>query len=94
MSGDQLRDEGIARVLDNNEAWRQSFFAAADTVLARDGQVTSEAVLEICGPPPGHFNAIGGAMRRFAIHRKLHNGGYIKSTRPKCHSTVIIVWTR
>lgn len=93
-TAEQLRDEGIAQVLANNEVWRQSFFNTADTVLNRDGSVNSEIVVEICGYPPGHPSAIGGAMRAFAKARGLWKTSYVNSSRPSSHAAVIAIWSK
>lgn len=91
-TGDQLRDEGIAKVTANNEDWMSKFFAAAEKVLAKDGEVTSESIVAVCGYPDGHSSAIGAAMRALARKLKLSKTGYINATSPKSHSAVIAVW--
>lgn len=90
--GERRRDEGIERVLSNNESYRVRFFEAADAILIKDGCVTSDGVVQVCGMPDGHPSAIGGAMRAYAMRRGLKKVGYVNSTRPSCHAAVVAVW--
>lgn len=93
-TGEQLRDAGIEQVLGNNQNWRDAFDAAAAAILARTGEVTSDAVVQVVGMPIGHPSAVGGAMRRFAVANKLSVVRYVKSTRPSCHAAIVAVWAK
>jgi hypothetical protein len=94
FNGPALRDAGITKVLSNNEDYAQAFDAAAGTILDRQGSVTSEEVVHLVGMPTGHPNAVGAAMRRFALANDLKILLYRKSARPSCHSAIIAVWTQ
>lgn len=92
LSGEQLRDKGIKKVLSNNQEWKDSFYAAAEKILSEDGEVNAESVVAVCGRPDGHSNAIGAAMRSFAKKRKLHKASYVKAESPSRHAAVIAIW--
>lgn len=90
--GEYLRDQGIKKVIDNNESYKERFHAAAAEILAENGTVTSLDVVDRIGMPSGHANAVGASMRSFASKNKLRVSQYIKSERPSCHAAVIAVW--
>lgn len=90
--GEQLRDTGIEQVLSGKDAYKQEFDEVADMILKCKGRVTAPDVTEIVGMPPGHRNAIGAAMRRFALARGLTIVEYIKCNRPERHAGRIAVW--
>lgn len=92
LSGELLRDAGIATVLENNAAYRKRFASAAEVILGHEREVTSDAVVRMIGMPSGHPNAVGGAMRSFAIANSLAVRRYIKTTRPSGHARIIAVW--
>ena len=89
-----LRDEGIARVLSHTiDSWKVEFANTADRILDENGSVTADDVICRIGYPPNHSNAIGGAMRKFAVRRNLICT-YEKSTRASRHAAVIARWWR
>jgi len=94
FTGSQLRDKGIAKVLSHNEEWREKFFTAARNILQHSDTITAEDVVDVIGMPSGHCNAVGGAMRAFAIRDGLVNKGYVKSRKPSRHSAVVGAWGR
>lgn len=92
LSGEQLRDKGVKKVLSNNQDWKDSFNKAAGEILKDKGQVDAESVLDVVGFPNGHRNAVGAAMRVFAMKNKLHKASYVKCERPSRHAAVIAIW--
>jgi hypothetical protein len=94
--GERRRDEGIAKVNGNaDEEWAEAFERRGVMLLAagRD-RITSEDIIAGIGLPPGHRNAIGAAMRGFAVRHNLRNIGTIKSARIARHAGRITVWER
>ena len=99
--GDKLRDEGIERVLEKKddevlansmEAWKRAFDSTAQAIVKTSDSVTAEEVLFRIGYPPGNPNAVGAAMRRFAIKNGLVRKSFENSTRPSRHSGSVIRW--
>ena len=86
LDGAALRDQGIKKVLSNNEGYKERFCAAAERQLAMAGSVTAEDIVDEIGLPEGSRNAIGAAMRSFALRNSLIIARYVKSTRPSRHA--------
>jgi hypothetical protein len=91
-TGAQLRDSGIKRVLRGKDEWLGNFTAAAEKILKRNGCVTSADVVNIIGHPPGNQNAIGGAMRGFAVANKLTAISYDRALSPTRRAGIVCVW--
>jgi hypothetical protein len=91
-TGTELRDEGMELALWGSGDWQDGFNAAAETLLARNGQLTSADVVAIVGPPPGSSNAIGAAMRSFAVAQKLKPIGYGKATSASRRAGAVAIW--
>lgn len=94
FSGPALRDAGITKVLSNNEDYKDGFRAAALSILRVHGAVTSEDVVSLIGMPDGSPNAVGAAMRAFAVTEGLQIANYRKSATASRHAGIIAVWTR
>lgn len=94
FEGEARRDVDIFKVLHISESWRDQFFAEADRLLLDRGHITSMDVLEVVGCPDGNQNAIGAAMRTFAVRNGLVIRNYIKSERPSRHAARVAVWVR
>ena len=89
--GQQLKDAGCDRVYENtSEAWKQSFFAQAEQMLARNGSYTAEEIVTLVGQPH-HPNAIGAATRVFARDHKLIPT-YEPAKSPAAHARIITRW--
>jgi len=93
-TGTELRDEGMELALWGSGDWQDGFNAAAETLLARNGQLTSADVVAIVGPPPGSSNAIGAAMRSFAVAHGLKPIGYGKAPAASRHAGMVAIWGR
>lgn len=92
--GEWLKEKGIAQVSEHTpEAWKAVFKAVAAKILAQNGSVSSEEVLEVVGLPPAHKNSIGATMSSFARAEKL-KCSYEKSDRPSRHRAVVARWYR
>lgn len=97
LTGEQLRDSGIASVINHTpEVYRSRFI---DTVKAfpRGRLFTVEDVREVAGnpPPESHYNVMGGLMRT-AMSQKLivRTAERRKAKRPSLHASEIAVWRR
>ena len=90
-TGQQLKDAGCDRVYGNtSEGWKQSFFAQAEQMLARNGSYTAEEIVPLVGQPH-HPNAIGAATRVFARDHKLIPT-YEPAKSPAAHARIITRW--
>lgn len=94
--GERRRDEGTALVTAHtDEEWRGAFENYGGQLLrAGRTRITSEDIVAIVGLPPGHRNAIGAAMRAFALKHNLRNIGTAKAARVARHAGRITVWER
>lgn len=97
MSGAQLRDEGIALVMDNAAGWADEIEQAWRHWLRY--QAPPEFTLEqfrVWVTPhigePHHPNAWGGLAKRFA--RYIKPVGYTTSARPQAHARVTRIYRR
>lgn len=93
-TGTELRDEGMELSLWGKHDWQDNFNATAETLLNRNGQLTSADVVAVVGPPPGSSNAIGAAMRSFAVAHGLQPIGYGKATSASRRSGVVAIWVK
>lgn len=95
MIGEQLRDEGIDRVLsaDANEEWRDAAYRWMEALPI--GRIfTSNDLVEQIGMPPSP-NAVGAIMRAAGVQGITRNTGvYRKSARPSCHAAILALWVR
>jgi hypothetical protein len=101
--GEQLRDAGIHRVLEEKgsesaqeeiTAWKESFYEQARILLRSQGSITAEEVVGWVGYPPGHRNAIGAAMRTFAMRHRLVRAAFERAIRPTRHAGTVVRWKR
>lgn len=95
FKGASLRDQGCTKVLSKNREWQVCFDSAAEMLLSfcdTDG-ITSEDVVSKVGQPT-HPNAVGAAMRSFALRNHLVIDRYVKSSKPSRHASVIAVWRK
>jgi hypothetical protein len=97
QTGEQLRNEGIARVLSGRGAWRKAIEPHIERFLmSRIGDFMAEdlrAHLASEGLEPPHPNAMGGVI--FGLARKGYisrTGEYRKPTDPKSHVSMKPVW--
>ncbi len=94
--GERLRDEGIALVRSHTADEWQRYFERYGAFLLHSGRrrITSEDIVSQIGLPPGSRNAIGAAMRGFALKYNLRNVGTVKAARTARHAGRITVWER
>lgn len=92
--GEQLKEQGAAKVLQNNTAYKWMFWTEARWLLSMNTVVTSEDVTERMLEQPTHPNAIGACMRSFAKQNGLKVISYRKSTKPSRHAGLVAVWGR
>jgi hypothetical protein len=91
-SGEQLRDEGIDLVIGHNEDYKARFDSEAARQLAKNSRLIVTDITDVVGMPGGSRNAIGAAMRAFAVSHGLQIVGYRKSERAARHAGRIAVW--
>lgn len=93
FSGEALRDAGIARVLDHTpESWKNAALEAITSLATSGRGFTAEDVREIAGDPPGHYNAMGAAVRAAATRGLIRKVGFTKATRASLHATELALW--
>jgi hypothetical protein len=62
-TGEELRDEGIERVVGNTpESYREAFNKTAEEDPELPEWFTSEDITRRCGMPPNHPHAVGGLI--------------------------------
>lgn len=91
-TGTKLRDEGMQLALWGSGEWQADFNAAAETLLALHGQITSAEIVAVTGPPPGSSNAIGAVMRGFACAHGLKPIAYGKAPAASRHAGMVAIW--
>lgn len=97
-TGAELRDEGIAQVMDNAAVWSAEIGVAFNWWL--EHLAPAEFTLEQFRmfveahdmPPPHHPNAWGGLAKRFAD--RIQPVGFTTSTRPQAHARLTRTYKR
>lgn len=91
-TGEQLRDEGMARALsrDINREWKRAFVDAYCQAVMDGHPFTAADLLEVSGMPPGSPNVIG-AWFHSILKPDLDSGlvvylRMVRSTRPSRHA--------
>lgn len=93
MTGEQLKQEGIALVDGNNPTWmdRAVAFIAAQPF---GPQFTSDEIRASMGDSCPNPNCWGAAFHIAAKQGYIERVGYMKSGLKSAHSRVISVWRR
>ena len=85
--GEELRDEGIGRVVGNTpEEYRDLFRQAARDIIGEGKFLTSEDITSRCGMPPNHCHAVGGLMYGFVTSGIIEPVTDAKSQVPTSHA--------
>ncbi len=96
FTGDQLKEEGIERVLINNDKWKDRALEEIIYISHKQEKFTSDDVRQACFnimPKSGHaWGAIMSAAAKKGFIRK--TGTYIKSCIPSNHGHLNPEWTR
>lgn len=92
QEAERARDAGMKSALDNSGAWKHTAQAAIEYLAKTGKQFTAEDVREIAGDPPGHYNAMGAAIRAAAQRGSIRKVGFRKATRESLHATELAVW--
>lgn len=96
-AGDQLKEEGTARVIDNEQPQLVAILDRAIRELAATGQPftvedarnrAGEEALSMLRQP----NTVGAAFNRVKSEGLIRAVGYTKARRPSRHSAVIRQW--
>ncbi len=98
-SGEQLKEEGIQKALDNaNDEWKSSARQCVRILcesLGVGGQFSSDDVnklLDEMEVTTHNTSAMGGIFKTMRSHGWIEHCAYTKSTRPASHARVIGVW--
>lgn len=83
------RDEGIARVAENNESFLAAARATARRIARRKGSVTADDVRAECSLEPLHPNAYGAV---FKSRDFIWTGAYRRSSLVQGHGNLQRVW--
>lgn len=92
--GEELRDEGMELVLEHqSKEWKQMFTTCYHAMVRSGRTFTSEDIVNLVGPPPGHPNAVG-AIFSALVKPDLDSGavdylGHVKTKNPKSHASRI-----
>ena len=88
MLGEQLRDEGIARVSIGKEQWMANIRKLAGLICQSNGSVSINDLKKSALPEGAHHNLWGSVFK----HQRFVPVGYTKATHPKAHARVIRVY--
>jgi len=93
LSGTELRDGGIKRVLEHTPDDYKAQFELA--VMNLHSSFTSDDVIKTVGMPPNHKNAVGALMNSLAKRKLIvKTGRYLKAQRPTRHAAIVAEWRR
>lgn len=97
LTGEDLRDSGIASVINHTPEVYKTRFIDAVKKFPRGHLFTVEDVRAIAGDPPPetHYNCVGGLMRSVAgmglVQRTRERR---KAKRPSLHASELAVWRK
>jgi hypothetical protein len=79
-----------------DQHWKASFQAEGERLAALGVPFTSEDITRSVGqPPPGTSpNAVGASMNRLVRRLDLVRVGFVKSTRPTMHASIVSQWRK
>lgn len=94
--GDELKDQGIERVLSNNQDWRERTLEEIVYISHKMDKFTSDDVRKACcNLTPKNGNAWGAIMNAAAKKGLIKKtGSYVKSKIPSNHGHLNAEWTR
>jgi len=97
MTGETLKQAGLALVSDNNEEWIDRVMEMIRRFAQSGTEFASEDVRNYCGtwkdfPQPKSPNAWGAAFSVAAKQGLIKRVGYAKNTLPSAHARVVAVW--
>lgn len=93
ITGEKLRDDGVAQVLDNeNEAWKAEAREVIEQLIAEGNPFTSEDLTARMTIEPHHPNAVGGFWIHAIKRYDLQVQGYRKASRPSARAHVLPIW--
>jgi hypothetical protein len=95
--GLDLRNEGMARVIDHDLTWAGLAAAMFPKLFTRGEEVTGEDIrlrlIEAGLPTPPHENAWGAVTHALARNDFLHDTGRVKkATDPRSHARRLVIW--
>ena len=95
--GLDLRNEGMARVIDRNLTWAGLATSIFPNVFKRGDEVTGEDIrlrlIEAGLPTPPHENAWGALTHSLARNAFLHDTGrVVKARDPRSHARRLVIW--
>lgn len=92
--GEQLRDEGIAQVLENTPFRYRSAFREAALRIGLEGRTfTSEDITSVVGFPHAHPSAIGANVNALLTERLIvPTGRYTRARRKRSHAARLALY--
>lgn len=96
-TGTQLRDEGVARIMqtewESAQRWK-GWAMECISILADSGRTfTSEDVRVVVGDPPaGKHNLMGAVFLTASRRRLIIKTGFTKAKRPSLHASDLATW--
>ena len=93
MTGENLKQDGISRVIASNPDWVASAIALINSLVRSNGRVTADDLRSAISFPPPHPNCVGAAFGSAAKQGLIRaSGSFIKSVHPATHARRIGVW--
>ena len=96
LSGETLKQQGTAAVLDHNPAWGQTAWGVLEELAASWTPFTSDDLREKCKergvPEPHHHNAWGALIFAAACKGTIHDIGRRKSRLPAARGRMLALW--
>lgn len=90
--GQQLRDEGMARVTNASDEWDRKVVDQAIRYVASQGQPFSANDVRPLLPEGLRPALLGARFRTAALHNIIRRIGYVPSTDPATHAHPIALW--
>jgi hypothetical protein len=93
--GRRLRDEGVAKVEDSNDAaqeWKEQARGWVISRARREGQFNADDLRAVIGPPPNHHNAMGAVFLWARRQGFITRVGYRSMRRAKAHARPTFVY--
>lgn len=92
-TGAELRDAGVARVLEHTEErWKAEANRVIDEWAAAGYAFTAEHLRTHVGDPPGHQNAMGAIFRAAVARKRIRPIAFTTAKRPTSHAGVLRVY--
>ena len=97
-TGEELRDQGMARALEAAAEWRELARDALEYLADVGRPFTSEDLVALVGLPHPHAteanrnNAVGGLIAGAARRGRIRRVGHVNARRTPSHAASLAVW--